>query len=95
MREVEIPAPYDTLLITDSGCENPRSNCNLEGRVVSVSLPELSAEGQSGAFSDQRFITLETLPDAFQHEMAFPYESDLLTRDEVDALVAGGVGACE
>jgi hypothetical protein len=95
VREVEIPPPYDWLLITDSGCENPQAVCNLEGRVVSVALPELAAEGQSGAFGDQRFVTLSTLPEAFQHEMVFPYESDLLPRDAVDERVAGGLGACE
>lgn len=95
VREVEIPPPYDWLLITDSGCENPQADCSLEGRVVSVSLPELAPEGQSGAFGDQRFVNLTSLPDAFQHEMVFPYEADLLQRDAVDELVAGGVGNCE
>ncbi|MDG1484532.1 MAG: hypothetical protein P8R54_33405 [Myxococcota bacterium] len=95
VREVEIPPPYDWLLITDSGCENPKSDCALEGRVVSVSLPELEPEGQSGGFGDQRFVSLTALPDAFQHEMVFPYEADLLQRDAVDGLVAGGVGNCE
>ncbi|MFT5687078.1 MAG: hypothetical protein ACI8RZ_008035, partial [Myxococcota bacterium] len=95
VREAEIPPPYDWLLVTDSGCENPQAECSLEGRVVSVGLPELAPEGQSGAFGDQRFVTLESLPDAFQHEMVFPYEADVLARDEVDELVAAGVGSCE
>ena len=95
VREVEIPPPYDWLLITDSGCENPQADCSLEGRVVSAALPELTPEGQSGAFGDQRFITLQSLPDAFQHEMVFPYESDILARDAVDDAVAAGLGACE
>ena len=68
---------------------------SLEGRVVSAALPELVPGGASGAFGDQTFVTLESLPEAFQHEMVFPYESDMLSRDSVDATVAAGLGACE
>jgi hypothetical protein len=95
VREVEIPPPYDWLLITDSGCENPQADCTLEGRVVSAALPQLTPGGASGAFGDQTFVTLESLPEAFQHEMVFPYEADMLSRDSVDATVAAGLGACE
>lgn len=95
VREAEIPPPYDWLLITDSGCENPQADCSLEGRVVSVALPEVSPSGRTGAFGDQEFVTMRSLPDAFQHEMAFPYEADMLRREEVGAVVADGLGACE
>ena len=95
VREVEIPAPHDWMIITDSGCENRQSECELSGRVISVSLPDLTPSGLSGAFGEQTFITLESLPEAFQHEMVFPYEADVFAREEVDSLVAEGLGSCE
>ncbi len=95
VREVEIPAPHDWLLVTDSGCENPQAECALQGRVVSLELPDLEPSGLSGSLGDQTFVKLPELEGAFVHEVVFPYEADVFDFDEVDETVRSGLGACE
>ena len=94
VREAEVPAPGDWLLITDSGCENAVADCSYVGRVLAARLPDLSPEGQSGALGDQRFVTLELLEDVRRPQLTFPYEADALYADEVSPALLDGIGDC-
>lgn len=94
VREAEVFAPGDWLLITDSGCENSASECDLPGRLLSVQLPSLDAAMVSGRHGDQHFVSLEPIPDAQRHQLTFPYDADLFYLDEIDQGLVDGIGGC-
>lgn len=94
VREVEIPHPYNWLLITDSGCENKQADCSFPGRVLAVSLPELEPAGTTGALGDQRFIDLAPLQGAYEKTLVYPYEADVLYAEQVEPEILEGLGPC-
>ena len=85
VREAELVGD-DTLLVTDSGCENQGQDCPLEGQVLRLVLPSLASAGLSGAFSPdhetQRFLPVDLAQERYWGGLRFPFEADFYTEEE-------------
>jgi hypothetical protein len=78
VREAEVET--DTLLVTDSACENPKSECTRLAGVYTIKRPMLTPTGRTGGFSadhsQQLFLDAEIVKVEVEGDNGYPYESD-------------------